>query len=403
VTKQTDGLRRIIEQAMTQMVNVSEWQKRFMLSLFGTVVLIQGKINFANLSRHSELNEKTYRRWFGKDFNFLEFNLACIDQRAERGELVAIMDASYIAKSGTKTFGLGKFYSGCLGKAVKGLELSEIALLDTKSRQAFALDSQQTIDEQGKTRPELYANQFSKLANALPKELKYLLVDAYYSKKSFIDPICSLDRGIEIVGKLRCDANLLYLYRGDYQGMGRPKRYDGKVDFKDLSRFVYEGEVETHLHLYTQTVWHLHLKRTIRLVLLLNTELAKPRYILLFSTDPELEGKELMELYQLRFQIEFLFRDAKQFTGLADCQARNEKTLDFHFNMAMSAVNLAKLDLLQQHDPKQSFVFSLRSYIHRNFSQKLLNRLLSNLDLDLTSIKVNNAFNQALSFGLDSS
>lgn len=400
MTKQTDGLKVIIEQAVKQMGNVGEWQKRFMLNLFETVLLIHGKINFSTLGRHSELNEKTYRRWFEKDFDFLKFNLACISQRPEQGELVAIMDASHIAKSGTKTFGLGKFYSGCIGKAVKGLELSEIALLDLKSRQAFALDSQQTIDNAGKARPELYAEQFTKLADDLPKDLKYLLVDAYYTKKSFIDPICQLERGIEMIGKLRSDANLRYLYKGSYQGLGRPKRYDGKVDFKDLSRFVYEGEAETHLHLYTQTVWHAHLKRMIRLVLILNTQAPKPRYILLFSTDLELMGKELMKLYQLRFQIEFLFRDAKQFTGLEDCQARDKKALDFHFNMSMTAINLAKLDLLHQHDPKQTFVFSLRSYIHRIFSHRLLSRLFSNLDLDLTCIKVNNAFHHALSFGL---
>lgn len=382
---------------------MGEWQKRFMLQLFEAVLLIQGKINYSNLARHSELNEKTFRRWFNKDFDFLTFNLACINQRPKQGKLVAIMDASYIAKSGSKTFGLGKFYSGCIGKAVKGLELSEIALLDTESRQAFALDSQQTIDEEGKTRPELYAEQFVQASSYLPANLKYLLVDAYYTKKSFINPICELQKGIEIVGKLRCDANLRYVYRGTYQGLGRPKCYDGKVDFKDLSRFVYEGEIETNLHLYSQTVWHVHLKRMIRLVLILNTQATKARFILLFSTDCGLKGTELMELYKLRFQIEFLFRDAKQFTGLEDCQARDEKALDFHFNMAMSALNLAKLDLLLQHDPKQTFVFSLRSYIHKNFSHKLLNRLLSNLALDLTCIKVRHAFNHALLFGVDSS
>ena len=150
--------------------------------------------------------------------------------------------------------------------------------------------------------------------------------------------------------------------------MGRPKRYDGKVDFGDLSRFVYEGEVSKDLHVHTQTLWHASLKRSLRVVLLLNTSKDKPRYILLFSTDLFLSGCELVELYKLRFQIEFLFRDAKQLTGLTDCQARDGKALSFHFNTSLSAVNLAKLDLLAQHDPEADFVFSLRSYIHRSFS-----------------------------------
>ena len=43
-----------------------------------------------------------------------------------------------------------------------------------------------------------------------------------------------------------------------------------------------------------------------------------------------------------RFQIEFIYRDAKQFTGLNDCQARNANSLDFAFNASLSAVNIAK-------------------------------------------------------------
>ena len=209
----------------------------------------------------------------------------------------------------------------------------------------------------------------------------------------------ALEQPLEIVGKLRCDANLRYFYRGAYAGRGRPKRYDGKVDVSDLSRFVYEAEVDNNLHLYTQTLWHVSLKRTLRVVLLLNTSQAKPRYLLLFSTDLDLSGAEILELYRLRFQIEFLFRDAKQFTGLTNCQARDEQALHFHVNASMSAVNLAKLDLLAQHQNQQPFVFSLNRYIHHAFSHKLLYRLLANLDLDLTCNKVKLAFERALTFG----
>jgi IS4 transposase len=177
------------------------------------------------------------------------------------------------------------------------------------------------------------------------------------------------------------------------------KRYDGKVDVSDLSRFVYEAEVDNNLHLYTQTLWHVSLKRTLRVVLLLNTSQATPRYLLLFSTDLHLSGVEILALYRLRFQIEFLFRDAKQFTGLTNCQARDEQALHFHFNASMSAVNLAKLDLLAQHQNQQPFVFSLNRYIHHAFSHKLLYRLLANLDLDLTCNKVKLAFERALTFG----
>ncbi|MBN3883449.1 MAG: transposase [Nostoc sp. JL34] len=58
---------------------------------------------------------------------------------------------------------------------------------------------------------------------------------------------------------------------------------------------------------------------------------------------------EIYHFYKLRFQIEFIFRDAKQFTGLSDCQARDVKKLDFHFNASFTALNIAKLDAHRQH------------------------------------------------------
>lgn len=47
--------------------------------------------------------------------------------------------------------------------------------------------------------------------------------------------------------------------------------------------------------------------------------------MVLASTDTAPEGKELYRLYRVRFQIEFSFRDAKQFTGLLNCQARDSE------------------------------------------------------------------------------
>ncbi len=50
-----------------------------------------------------------------------------------------------------------------------------------------------------------------------------------------------------------------------------------------------------------------------------------------------------MDFYCTRFQIEFCFRDAKQFVGSTDCQARDERKLNFAFNSSFTAVNVAKI------------------------------------------------------------
>ena len=72
---------------------------------------------YVNLSRTSELNEKTYRRWFGKRLDFIEFNqLGISEVIPASAELIAVMDASFVAKSGDKTHGLGKFYNAKASK-----------------------------------------------------------------------------------------------------------------------------------------------------------------------------------------------------------------------------------------------------------------------------------------------
>ena len=54
-------------------------------------------------------------------------------------------------------------------------------------------------------------------------------------------------------------------------------------------------------------------------------------------------GEEVLKTYHTRFQIEFCYRDSKQFTGLMDCQARHKSQLDFAFNASFASLNAAKV------------------------------------------------------------
>lgn len=73
-----------------------------------------GKVNFTNLSRYSDLSERTYRRQYQQEVEFVALNRALIG-RASRtgGALLAVMDCSFITKSGKATFGLDAFWNGC--------------------------------------------------------------------------------------------------------------------------------------------------------------------------------------------------------------------------------------------------------------------------------------------------
>ena len=108
--------------------------------------------------------------------------------------------------------------------------------------------------------------------------------------------------------------------------------------------------------------------------------------MILFSTDTELDAQTLVRYYKARYQIEFLFRDAKQSTGLCDSQARDLERLDFHFNASLTTLNLAKLEHLQTQPNAQPTPFSMASVKACYFNTFFLQKIFSMLDLDLNSI-----------------
>src|SRR5712664_4054897 len=126
---------------------------------------------------------------------------------------------------------------------------------------------------------------------------------------------------------------------------------------------------------------------------------AKPRYIILASTALELDGRKLVELYAARFQIEFLFRDSKQFTGLADCQARTEVALDFHFNASLATLNLARAEELLAAPDQSPQVFSMASWKQRKFNERLLDLFIERFALDQTWVKNQPGYDELRTYG----
>jgi len=174
------------------------------------------------------------------------------------------------------------------------------------------------------------------------------------------------------------------------------------VTFQDLRRFEDLGPLEErdHVHLYTALVWHVSLKRKLRVVVLVNRkDPHKPRSMVLAATDLELDGGQLVEFYGARFQIEFLFRDSKQFTGLSDCQARAKAALDFHFNASLATLNLARAEELRAQTDQLPQVFSMASWKQRHFNQRLLDVFIENLALDPTWVKNQPGYDELRTYG----
>ena len=147
-------------------------------------------------------------------------------------------------------------------------------------------------------------------------------------------------------------------------------------------------------------VWPKTRKRRWRLVVLLNRkDPAKPRFIVLGSTDPELHGRKLVELYIARFQIEFLFRDSKQFTGLRDCQARAASALDFHFNASLATLNVVRAEALRVQQDQEPHVFSMASWKQCQFNERLRDLFMENLALDPTWVKNHACYKELRAYG----
>ncbi len=112
-----------------------------------------------------------------------------------------------------------------------------------------------------------------------------------------------------------------------------------------------------------------------------------PERVRYLAVDRNLSADKRLKFYKLRFQIEFLFRDAKQCTGLSDCQARDELSLNFHFNTSFMALNPSKREARLQHLGTDSFVFSMNNVKRRALNTPLLETFIDQLDLSPTLIK----------------
>src|SRR5665648_630815 len=176
---------------------------------------------------------------------------------------------------------------------------------------------------------------------------KYIVADAYFSKRPNVKAVKS--SGLEFISRLRDDSVLWYKFTGERTGkQGAPKKFDGKVDVFNFNPNHFSLDLSNEeITIYSLVVYSKAFKMDIKLAIAIfykeGVEMARKLY---FSKDLKQTGEKIVRYYQSRFQIEFLYRDAKQFTGLTNCQARSKNKLDFHFNAALTAVNLTKQDWL---------------------------------------------------------
>lgn len=383
--------------------SLNKARKDFILSVLWHILSIKGKINFTQLGRFSPYCEQTHRIHFEQEFDFLPFNKLLCNQITDKDRILAF-DPSYIPKSGKHTYGRGRFWSGSAKAAKWGLDICGFAVIDVENNTAFHLKAWQTpgVDNPDAQQFNLlshYASIISENAMDFKEMSDYMVADAYFSKKVIVDTV--LEANLHFISRLRDDSVLMYKYYGEPTGKrGRPRRVEGRINVEEPDTNYFDKQIcNQDLTIYSAVVHSKAFNRDIKLAIAVffkdGKEIARKLY---FSTDLTQEGMQIVRYYRSRFQIEFLYRDAKQYTGLNDCQARSKNKLDFHFNAALTAVNLAKFDWLSNESTERT-PFSMANYKTFFNNALMLERFICRFAINPNSAKNQKIVKELLEWG----
>jgi hypothetical protein len=350
----------MITAALRSQTNIGKSFQSFFIETMELFLTHTGRLNFTQMARCGRSCESRFRQNFKKAFDWFSFNRTFLEPA--RGHRIAIaIDPCYIPKSGKKTPGVDWFWSGCASAMKKGLEILGISIADADIKDSIFLKAEQTFTGKKRGRkpkctkgmddPDSLTGWYLRMLTSNRRQLlsvcKLIVADAYFSKESFVTGVQRL--GFDLVSRFRDDVRLRYLYAGPkLHKRGRPQKYAGKVDLKNLDMSVFNEECitegKTSFRMYSAVVNAISLERDVKVVIVDYEDTEKKRQVrkVFFSTDTGMSAKDIFEIYKTRFQLEFVFRDAKQFTGLTHCQARNCKALSFAFNASLTSVNIAR-------------------------------------------------------------
>ena len=340
----------------------------FFLETLLLYVIIPTKINFLQLGRYSSSSEQRFRQNFSKKFDWAKFN-GELSKEILTGKRKAIaIDPSFISKSGKKTPHIGRFWSGCHAKAMRGLEILGVALIDADNKDCVSLFAVQTpntktLEVTNWTLVDWYLFAIEKQKELLLKLTSYVVADSWFAKSSFYQGLNKM--GFHLISRFRDDAHLMYITTEYRTGKkGRQKKFDGKIDFSNLDLTRFEKLNITHEGSFFSAIVHSKaLNIPVRIVVWFSSK--NKTHKLYFSTDVEMSGYDVIEIYRSRFQIEFNFRDAKQHAGLCNSQSRNIDKINFNFNASLTTVNLAKAYALKSN--KSFSMASIKTMTHNAF------------------------------------
>ena len=379
--------------------------RQFGKIIFGLLAMT-GRVTMLGISRWAGQggSYRTVQRFFYTVLPWATLFWVFFRQHLQRPDDVYLLagDEVVVSKAGACTHGLERFFAGVYGRVIPGLAFFCLALISTQERRSFPVRIEQVVRSEAekaasqakaaaKRAPKLGAPrkpgrpkgsknkaaaavslspellriqamlsaQLKLMAGRLP--LAYLVLDGHFGNHPAVHMVRQC--GLHLISKLRHDAALYLPYDGPYQGHGPHRKYGAKLDYRQLPQSclkstIIEGQIETRV--YQTQARHKAFSQPLNVVLIVKTHLQTRAWahVILFSSDLSLAYAQLIDYYRLRFQIEFNFRDAKQYWGLEDFMNTAETAVTNAANLALFMVNFSQrlLNELRPADPECSIL-----------------------------------------------
>ena len=385
---------------------------RQMSQIIFAMLVISGRITMLGLSRWADKggSYRTIQRWYQTKFpwEMLHWTLFFKSLLKLSAEYIIAGDETVIGKAGKETHGLDRFFSGLKKQVIPGLSFFVFSLVSVEEEHSYPLEINQVVKSseekaaskarkeaqkakksEGKRksgRPKGSKNKVKSETMVLNPELlriqqalrnllkivrtilslKYVVLDGHFG--NYPSAFMVKSENLDLISKMRFDAALYEPAAGEQIGPGRPKKYGEKVavsqmDEKYLKATSTKDNLRTEI--YQGTLYNKEFAFALNVVIILKTNLLTQAqaHVILFSTDLKLDYEKLIKFYSLRFQIEFNFRDAKQYWGLEDFMNIKETAVTNAVNLSFFMVNFSH-GLLHSHRKKnQDFsVLDLKSH-----------------------------------------
>jgi DDE superfamily endonuclease len=378
------------------------------------ILTMSGRITMLGISRWTPKggSYRTVQRFFNTDLPWTELLVKFFSTHLfdGTGEYIVAGDATTVTKSGKKTNGIDSYFSGVIGKVVRGLEFFVFSLVNVQKRKSYPLavgqmvrttEEKAAIKKRKKERLQKkkrrqkggksakrgrkkgsknkdknkleMSSELGRISDLLGVFIKlirtfvavrYVAMDGYFGHNQAV--LMARLHGLELISKMQYNAALIKKYEGEQKKYGARRKYGERLDYDNLpTKYLKKSERKKGVITNYFSGIFLHEKFGCELNVVIiqkyNVKTKKLGQVILFSSDVELGWEKLVDYYSLRFQIEFNFRDAKQHFGLEDFMNVTKKGVENAANLSFMMVNLSE-KLLADKEQKCVGINDLKSH-----------------------------------------